>query len=130
MSSPIIPTCHHLKTNGLWCGSPALRGAAYCYFHEQWHRHRPRRRRSGQPPVLDLPLLEDANAIQIALQQVVQAIVNDELETRRAALLLYALQTASFNLKRTQFEPVKLMENARWAALREQNEREKVATGT
>jgi hypothetical protein len=50
-----------------------------------------------------LPLLEDANSIQMGLVQVM--LVTQQVDHRTAALLLYALQTASANLKRTSFEP-------------------------
>ena len=28
-----VPTCDHLKEDGVYCDSPALRGRNYCYFH-------------------------------------------------------------------------------------------------
>ena len=93
------------------CGSPALRGLPFCYFHERWRRIRPHRR-PGDAPRLQLPLLEDANAIQMALQQVMQAILDNQIDNKRAGLLLYALQTASANLKRTDFESFKLKDQA------------------
>ena len=53
-----------------------------------------------------LPVLEDANSIQIALMQVMRLILSGQLDPKTASLLLYALQTASSNLGRTNFEPV------------------------
>ena len=47
---------------------------------------------------LELPPFEDANSIQIALMQVVDAILHNRIDTKRAGLVLYALQTASSNL--------------------------------
>ncbi len=103
---PIIPRCRHIKANGLQCGSPALSRAHFCYFHQRWRETRPNGRRvAAASPLLDLPLLEDANAIQVALQQVIAAIVNNQIDNKKAGLLLFALQTASSNLKRTCFEP-------------------------
>ncbi len=112
MSTDAIPLCSHIKANGVLCASPALRGLAFCYFHERWRRTRPHPRRLAQV-VIDLPLLEDANAIQVALQRVMQAIVEDRLDTKSAGLLLYALQTASSNLKSVRFEHAKL--EAQWS---------------
>jgi len=49
--------------------------------------------------------LEDANSIQVALANVRERLVMQEIDHKTAALLLYALQTASMNLKRTSLEP-------------------------
>jgi hypothetical protein len=94
-----IPRCQHIKVNGTQCGSPALRGRRFCYFHA-CHEAKPARAGS-----FDFPMLEDANAVQIALMQVIRAIADDRIDSKRASLLLYALQTASFNLKRANLEP-------------------------
>jgi hypothetical protein len=109
--------CEHIKPNGEFCGSPALHGRNYCYFHLTIIGRRIRAARSYEAAMarmsdtpaansktpnipLELPPLEDANSIQIALMQVVDAILNDRLDTKRAGLVLYALQTASSNLAR------------------------------
>ena len=39
--------------------------------------------------------------------QVADAIVRDSIDLKRAALLLYALQIASANLKHVRFEPLR-----------------------
>lgn len=99
--------CQHIKVNGTQCGSPALRRNKFCFFHKEWHEqkiqinaNRARRARS-----ISLPVLEDANSIQVALMQVMRMIVAKEIDSKTAGLLLYALQTASVNLRNTQFEP-------------------------
>jgi hypothetical protein len=48
---------------------------------------------------LDLPPLEDAVSIQLALIDVAQALAANRIDTKRAGLLLYALQVASTNVK-------------------------------
>jgi len=117
MSSPLPapklpkapPQCEHFKTNGVRCGSPALRHRSLCFFHQRAADLRALRRE--RPSVgLHLPLLEDANAIQLALQDVVHAVAEDRLDMRRAGLILYGLNTASANLKRVEFEPRVLRE--------------------
>jgi hypothetical protein len=44
-------------------------------------------------------------AIQVTLAQVIERLVSMEIDHKQAALILYALQTASMNLKRTSLEP-------------------------
>jgi hypothetical protein len=48
---------------------------------------------------LDLPPIEDAASIQLALIDILQALAANQLDTRRAGLLLYGLQVASVNVK-------------------------------
>jgi hypothetical protein len=103
-----IPRCQHLKINGTQCGSPALRRNHFCYFHKNWQEtrivlnaNRARRARA----ILDLPVLEDANSVQVSLMQVMRLILSGQLDSKTAGLLLYALQTASSNLSRINFEP-------------------------
>jgi hypothetical protein len=103
-----IPRCQHLKVNGTQCGSPALRRNHFCYFHKRWQETRivlnANRARRGRA-ALDLPVLEDANSIQVSLMQVMRLILSGQVDPKTAGLLLYALQTASSNLSRINFEP-------------------------
>ena len=105
---PNIARCQHLKVNGVQCGSPALRNRKLCHFHQRWQQGRiqlnaNRSRRSRYS--LDLPILEDANSIQVALMQGLRLLLTNQVDHKTAALLFYALQTASSNLRHTQFEP-------------------------
>jgi hypothetical protein len=52
-----------------------------------------------------MPTLEDANSIQVGLAEVMRLLVTQEIDHKTGALLLYAMQTASMNLKRTSLEP-------------------------
>ena len=100
--------CQHIKVNGVQCGSPAFRRNRFCFFHKRFQDERIRlaadRKRRGIATFL-LPVLEDANSIQIALMQVMRLLVSRQIDHKTASLLLYALQTASGNLQRTRFEP-------------------------
>jgi len=100
--------CQHLKVNGTQCGSPALRRNRFCFFHKRFQDERIRlntdRARRGVA-TFELPVLEDANSIQIALMQVMRLLVAQQIDHRTASLLLYALQTASSNLRMTKFDP-------------------------
>jgi hypothetical protein len=53
-----------------------------------------------QHTALDLPPIEDTESIQLALIEVVQAIAANQLDTKRAGLLLYGLQVASANVRK------------------------------
>lgn len=101
--------CQHIKVNGTLCGSPAMRRNRFCYFHKLHHEEtiqlnadRARRKRNV---TIELPVLEDANSIQVMLMQIMRLIITGQIDGKSAGLLLYALQTASTNLHRTNFAP-------------------------
>jgi hypothetical protein len=100
--------CQHLKINGSQCGSPALRRNRFCFFHKRFQDEQIRlsadRARRGVATFV-LPALEDANSIQIALMQVMRLLLSQQIDHKTASLLLYALQTASTNLRLTNFKP-------------------------
>ena len=99
----MIRHCEHVKANGHFCGSPAMRGRNYCFFHLNHIGQRLRLERYAahglQAPPIELPLLEDAASIQLALMQVTEALLHGTLDAKRGGLVLYALQTASSNLR-------------------------------
>ena len=96
--------CQHVRENGTFCASGAVKGRAFCYFHL---RTRARRLAMAQaqseekPWRPELPPLEDMHAVQVALMQVANGLAQDAIEPRRAGLLLYALQQAASNLQAT-----------------------------
>lgn len=55
--------------------------------------------------IAGLPTLEDANSIQVGLAEVMRLLVTQEVDHKTGALLLYAMQTAASNMRRTSFEP-------------------------
>ena len=104
----MIRHCEHVKANGHFCGSPAMRGRHYCYFHIIHIGRQLRLERYAvhglQAPPIELPLLEDAASIQLALMQVTEALLHGTLDRKTGGLVLYALQTASSNLRNMQKE--------------------------
>jgi hypothetical protein len=54
---------------------------------------------------ITLPTLEDANSVQVGLAEMLRLLATNQIDHRTAALMLYALQTASANLRMTSFEP-------------------------
>jgi hypothetical protein len=97
-----IKLCHHIRENGVLCNAAALRGRDYCYSHLTF---RGRRMRAAQQRArssawrLELPLLEDLNAVQVGVMQVVDALIDDRIDRHRAGLILYGLQQAANNLR-------------------------------
>jgi hypothetical protein len=96
-----LRTCDHLKEDGIYCQSPALKGRHYCYFHlnlrgRRLNMARARSLAADQP--LDLPFPEDMHSVQVTLFEVVNALVNKRIDTKTAGIVLYAMQQASTNL--------------------------------
>ena len=54
---------------------------------------------------LNLPPLDDHNAIQLAIMKAAQCVVDGSLPQKQAGLLGYYLQLASNNVGRVKFEP-------------------------
>ncbi|ABF41037.1 hypothetical protein Acid345_2036 [Candidatus Koribacter versatilis Ellin345] len=100
--------CQHVLANGNTCRAPRLRNEPFCYFHVA-ARDRVRRQRLAAERRLPLqvPVLEDRMTIQLALSDVVNALLSDRIDAKKAALTLYALQTASSNLKGVAVEKPK-----------------------
>jgi hypothetical protein len=100
-----VNRCQHVKVNGTQCGSPALRCRRLCFFHVRCQEQRARIvENQFKQARFVVPVLEDANAVQMALMQVMQLLATGQMEHKTAALMLYALQTASCNLRNTEFE--------------------------
>jgi hypothetical protein len=100
-----IALCRHIKSNGLICRSPALRGKAMCFFHQPQIADRARNpaRRDyrayalrGLTPAEFQQLIAsgDRPAIQRAIAVVMLALAADEIPPRRAGRLLFGLQSA------------------------------------
>jgi hypothetical protein len=89
------PRCQHTKLNGSPCAAPARRGRKYCIFHDAAH---------AKQPDDTLRMVEDAMSLQYALFQVMRLLTDKAIDTKRVALMLYALQIASSNLKRLHEE--------------------------
>lgn len=89
--------CCHIKVDGVRCGSPAMRGDVFCYFHNT-HFYNVEYQN-------ELPPLEDGNAIQVALQKIIHDLRNNRVDAQVAKILIYGLQTAASNLPRVKLDP-------------------------
>ncbi len=106
MSLENVPRCQHVKVNGTQCGSPALRRRRFCFFHDSFRRGQAKiAAQPAAPRGFELPLLEDSNSVQVALMKVIQMLGSGRMDHKTAGLILYALQTASANLRNADFEP-------------------------
>ena len=97
--------CRHIFTDGRRCQSPCLRREEFCYFHHTTRQPVAADQiaaRTARRSEFEMPLPEDRSAIQFAIGEVLQRIAANQLDPRRAGLLLYGLQIASLNLPRPQ----------------------------
>jgi hypothetical protein len=97
---PNVKICTHIKVTGVPCGSPALVGKRFCYFHERMiHGVR-------TPPksrIHPMALIENEEGIQVAVMETINAIVRNAIDLKRASLILRALSIASQNARRVHF---------------------------
>ncbi len=94
-------TCTHIKVNGIRCGSPSLRGERFCYFHQRMTRGV---RTPPQARLHPIALIEDPQAIQVSLMEVINALMLDTIDIRRATLILRALHIAVKNARNFRIE--------------------------
>ena len=112
--------CRHIFTDGHRCGSKCLRNQDFCYYH-----HGARQPKPAPDLYLDthssfeLPAPEDRSAIQAGIGIIVQRISSGRLDSKRAGLLLYALQIASLNLPKS---PATVPESVEDITLDDQNQ--------
>ena len=95
-----IPLCRHIHTSGTRCGSPALVGMDFCFFHQRLHfRHRAYvslgklRSSYENGSSVEIGTLEDRASIQMALSLVINALCARELEVKRGSAILYGLHS-------------------------------------
>jgi hypothetical protein len=82
----------------------SLAASPFCYFHDRLHKRHARYRFTPATqgyliPGLHIQLgpLEDREAVQVALSQVINALATGALQVKAATALLYGLQLASNN---------------------------------
>ena len=91
----VVKTCEHIKTNGEPCGSPALTGSGYCYFHDRFHdlNNMP-----GAPDYIP-PVLEDHLSVQLFIMQITKAQICSSISPVEASHLLNFARIAMQNLR-------------------------------
>jgi hypothetical protein len=96
------PTCNHRKADGVLCGSPTLRGKKLCYFHQRDHRRQAniaRVLRRSDPLNPHAPLPKTLPDIQVALYEIMKAVAEKRIPSKRAGVLLFSLQQQSLSLR-------------------------------
>ena len=87
-SKPIVPICQHIKDNGLRCGTPALNGRHFCYYHCRAHfpgaRILTRKYRA--------PIPETVASLQVALAHTMQALTSGDMTPKQANSALWSIQ--------------------------------------
>jgi hypothetical protein len=94
-------TCTHIKVTGVRCGSPALLGEQFCYFHQNAHRGVRRPPHSRLHPIA---LIESEESIQASLMEVINGLIRNTLDVKRAELIIRALGIAVRNARRVKFD--------------------------
>ena len=108
-------TCRHVKEDGTYCGSPALRDRKYCYYHLMQRGRRLRRARAlrdNLPYRLEIQSLDNHYAVRDALTDIAQALAAGQLDPGTAGKLLYAIQQVSATNRRIeQMEAAQLQQS-------------------
>jgi hypothetical protein len=93
-------SCTHIKVTGVRCGSPSLHGEQFCYFHQRMMRGV---RTPPQARLHPIALIEDETSIQAALMEVINALMRNTIDLKRANLILRALHIAVKNARYAKF---------------------------
>jgi len=93
----VAERCLHIKSNGSQCGSPRMKKSRLCFAHT--------RMKETRPHALGLPSLEDPNGVQLAIMKLVQLLIDDKVDAKKAGMLAYLIQTAANNVGKVDFSP-------------------------
>ena len=89
------PRCQYTKTDGAPCGSPAMRGTSFCYFHGEARTQR----KAEEPSNLhEVPVLEDRLSLQLAITRLCAGLASRSIDEKTGRILLAALRLAEKNL--------------------------------
>ena len=101
-----VHECAHVFQDGSCCMNVAGPRQRYCRWHRTAAEREDRliayskRKNKNAIPNLIIPTIEDPESLQIAIHEVMDAIIDGRIQDRRAGQLLYALQLSSSNVKR------------------------------
>jgi hypothetical protein len=104
-----VRQCTHIKANGVRCGSPAMKNQFFCFFHTNLIKGVPRR---VDARIGSMCMLENADAIQVSIMDVMQEVRRQSIDHKRASLLIKLLHLAFRNVKNLTFEKASTRRNA------------------
>jgi len=87
--------CTHRRASGQYCGSPRMRGSKYCYGHD--------RLMAARTQDMELPPLEDANAVVLGLTKGLQAMMKGQMDLKSAGMYFYGMQILASVMGRVRF---------------------------
>jgi hypothetical protein len=90
-----IRTCCHIFPDHHRCGSPALRNEPFCYFHDPARHANRQREARNRRRSFAVATPSNRSELKLSLDQVIQGLAHNQLDPRRAGLLLFALQIAA-----------------------------------
>ena len=91
----MYPECRSIKSDGRRCHSPAMRGMAYCYFHQPSRRRPTNKGRPQKPFVFERPGSSAGLTHSKSMNRVTKAIGEGRLSHRLAGLCSYAINLAT-----------------------------------
>jgi hypothetical protein len=97
--------CEHLFADGAFCKMVAPKGEQFCHWHataedreERRYKYEKRRSKTAIKGLI-IQTIEDSYSLQLAIHEVMDAIIDGRADRTRAAQLLYALQISQNNIK-------------------------------
>jgi hypothetical protein len=126
--------CEHEFEDGALCQMVAPSGEHFCRWHataadrlERRYKYEKRRSKTAIKELI-IPSIEDQYSLQLAIHEVMDAIIDGRADSRRAGHLLYALQISQNNIRKHFYFPrVRLTEGLLETCLEEQLEQERKA---
>jgi hypothetical protein len=89
--------CTHRRLNGSYCGSPKMKGSEFCYAHDRLMAAR------MQDQDMELPPLEDANALVLGLTKGLQAMMKGQMDLKSAGMYFYGMQIVASVMSKVNF---------------------------
>jgi hypothetical protein len=114
------PRCEHVFTDGRCCKAPRVKKGKLCYAHTLMEEKRPLE--------LNLPPLEDANAVMLWLMDVLRGLAEGRISEKTAGLMFYGLQLAMVNARFTTFKDTKHAEMVRKAPRHRRDRRNRASS--
>ena len=114
------PRCEHVFTDGRCCKAPRVKKGKLCYAHTLMEEKRPLE--------LNLPPLEDANAVMLWLMDVLRGLAEGRTTEKTAGIMLYGLQLAMVNARFTTFQDTDHKEMVRKAPGDRRNRRNRASS--